>query len=68
MCFPTFQLANTRQSILFTAHDKVITFHHLNPPLALPNIKSVFVKQTKAMLDDYLFDRRMKNIEYVIDN
>ena len=37
MCFPTFQLANTRQSILFTAHDKVITFHHLNPPLALPN-------------------------------
>ena len=56
MCFPTFQLANTRQSILFTAHDKVITFHHLNPPLALPNFdlsnclqteKKKIIKNTK---------------------
>ena len=38
------------------------------PCLLFPEIKSVFVKQTKAMLDDYLFDRMMKNIEYVIDN
>ena len=37
MRFPTFQLANTQQYTLFTAHDKVITFHHLTPPLAPPN-------------------------------
>ena len=47
-----------------TLHEKA----NSRPCLLFPEIKSVFVKQTKAMLDDYLFDRMMKNIEYVIDN
>ena len=47
-----------------TLHEKA----NSRPCLLFPEIKSIFVKQKKAMLDDYLFDRMMKNIEYVIDN